>query len=537
MSAAGERGAHTVDTASGMLSGVRDDGVWRFLGVPYARAPVGKYRFASPRAVEPWSGVRAAHAHGAAPLQRIGGVVGWIYPAPLRQDEDCLTLDVWTPDTTAGAQRPVLFWLYGGAFQCGYNALPLCDGGRLARDGDMVVVAPNYRVGLPGFAAHPALRDPETGEIANWGLQDQAAALAWVRENIAVFGGDPARITVMGQSAGALSAILLARRPETAACVHQIALASVPHVGLPDVATVDDMAIYVEALAHHLGCSVEGLRDLPAQQLIDLDAAYFARREVRTVTGLGRRWPVVDGRIVAAPPPTQTLGGKPLLIGNTRTESSFALDLYDTLEARSLTPPLPAHRAGGRDVIAALLRGRGLDDERMSDIDGLLDRFRSLSDQPDELDDPRRLLVELHSDLSYRQPTWEIARREAAAGSRSVHYYEFGVPLATPASGTPHNADVPMWFGSHDLPFYAPKYGRERIVGEASRAMRTMLARFVHTGDPDASGLPHWPALDAVAGAPAGMRFGHARPAQAGTVRDYRRFAALEGCRGRAFVA
>lgn len=491
--------------AGGRLAGRVAHGVRAHLGVPFARPPVGELRLASPRSDIGWQGVRDAGSFGAAPHQTVGGIVEWIYPQPTECDEDCLNLNVWAPEgADASSRLPVLFWLYGGAFQVGANSMALCDGAALARDGNMVVVAPNYRVGILGFAAHPELNDVQTGAYANWGLQDQACALRWTVENIGAFGGDPARITVMGQSAGAHSAVLLAQSPQTSSMIRQLALMSVPYIAPPDVAEPDDLAVYVAALARRLGTSVSGLRDVPATTLIAHEAALFKEGGVKTPTGLWRRWPIRDSLTAPAWAGQRSLGGKPLLIGNTRSESSFQFDLFDTLQGKRLSALLPTDSAGLRREVEALLRLRVPAGLPQPDADMLISRFAALDGT---LRDAGQCWLALHGDASYRHPTWRIATQAAAQGSL-VYYYEFGLPLVGPARGTPHNADIPFWFGSHHLSYYAPKFGVGASRDALSKAMRLALAAFVANGKPSAPGLPVWPELVADRQAQ-GMHFGH----------------------------
>jgi para-nitrobenzyl esterase len=511
------------DTSCGRVAGEQTDGVMRFLGIPYAQPPVGPLRFASPRPVRPRTGLRAAVAPAAAPPQTIGGIVSWIYPQPQVVDEDCLTVNVWTPATSG--KRPVMLWLYGGAFQAGYNGLPLSDATRLAHDGDMVVVAPNYRVGLLGFAGHPALRDPVTGAEANWGLQDQACALEWIHANIAAFGGDPDRITVMGQSAGAISAILLAQHRETAVRFRQLVLCSVPYIAPPDVAVPEDLAVYVADLAQHFDTSVEGLRNVPVQRLVAEEPAFFSRYSVRTPTGRFRRWPTLDGLTVDAWPGTCSLGGMPVLIGNTRTESSFSLDLYDVLQDRQLTVPLPHDADTLRHAVGRMVASRYIDPTRQPDAHELLQRFDLHARAASA---PGELFLDLHSDAAYRHPTWRVAQRAVSEGNRAVYYYDFGQPLAPPARGTPHNADVPFWFGTHDAPFYLPKFGAAAHVARLSLVMRQLLTSFVHAGRPHSEHAPAWPAL-LDSGTPQVMRLGHdGHIASVGDMPDFARLRELD---------
>lgn len=186
----------TVEVAEGHLRGRRGDSVCTFLGVPYAAPPVGALRWRPPQPAPRWAGVREALAFGPdfpqAPNPR--------FRAP-RQDEDCLYLNVWTPSVDRDAKLPVMVWLHGGGFTGGSGSDLRSDGARLAAEG-VVVVSLNYRSGLFGFFAHPALsRESAHGVSGNYGLLDQLAALAWVRDNAAAFGGDAASVTVFGVSA------------------------------------------------------------------------------------------------------------------------------------------------------------------------------------------------------------------------------------------------------------------------------------------------------------------------------------------------
>ena len=189
-----------VETASGRVEGTEEGGVHVFRGIPFAAPPTGDLRWRPPQPPEPWTGIRAATDFGpwapqsppASPLA--GELTG-------ETAEDCLALNVWTPGADA-SPRPVMVWVHGGGFTGGSGAMPLYSGGRLATRGDVVVVTVNYRLGVLGFLAHPDLADEESGAAGNWGLLDQVAALRWVQDNIEAFGGDPATVTVFGESAG-----------------------------------------------------------------------------------------------------------------------------------------------------------------------------------------------------------------------------------------------------------------------------------------------------------------------------------------------
>jgi para-nitrobenzyl esterase len=196
----------TVQTSDGAVRGITRNGVHAFLGIPYAAPPFGPRRFAAPQQPERWDGVRSATEYGpTVPKPPYAPPYDVLLPEPQIPGEDCLNLNVWTPDPGASG-LPVFVWIHGGAFVYGSGAVPVYDGTAFARDG-VVCVTINYRLGVDGF-----LQFADDGP-ANRGLLDQVAALRWVQQNIAAFGGDPARVTIGGESAGAMSVASLLAMP------------------------------------------------------------------------------------------------------------------------------------------------------------------------------------------------------------------------------------------------------------------------------------------------------------------------------------
>jgi para-nitrobenzyl esterase len=519
--------APVVETAAGRLRGSADDGCVRFLGVPFAQAPLGALRFASPRPPAPWTGTRDVTQYGAAPPQVLDGNVTWIYPPPASMNEDCLSLNVWTP--AVHGKRPVLVWLYGGAFYCGYNAMPLTDGARLAREGDMVVVSVNYRIGVLGGAAHPDLRDPHTGESANWGLQDQIAALEWVQTNIDLFGGDPSRVTVMGQSAGASSAAILGQNPRASQLFHQTVLLSMASIAAPAQATAADQATYMDAFAASLNTDVRGLRALPADQLFRAEMAFTRSFGAGTPTGRGRyRWPVLDGLVVTGWPGASHFADKPTLLGFCRNEGAFGMDLYDTLQHKRLSGPFPTTdaelRKGGRAMLSSQYDlGNG-----KPDADAILDAYIAASQKGGTALPPGDVLMALSTDVIYRHGGVRMAQRSAATGNRSVYLYDFAVPLVAPARGTPHTTDIAFWFGSFADPFYRPKLGAGPFQQAVSQMMREALISFVQHGRPEGAKVPAWSALSGE-GVPQVLHIGAGgEVGQVSAINDYARLGALD---------
>ena len=267
----------TVTTALGELAGIeRSDGLRMFRGIRYAEAPTGALRWRPPVPVGPWTGVHTALQFGPACVQ-VRSVAGSIYGSdPPRTSEDCLFLNVWAPPGAHGA--PVMVWLHGGALRSGDPASAMYDGEALARQG-VVMVSVNYRLGVLGYLAHPELTTQSpNASSGNYGLLDQIAALRWVREHIASFGGDPDNVTVFGESAGALSTIELMVSPLARGLFHKVIaqsgyLVSNPHLtqrrfGLPSAHEVG------EALVRQLGANgIAQLRQMGAQALAEQAAA------------------------------------------------------------------------------------------------------------------------------------------------------------------------------------------------------------------------------------------------------------------------
>jgi para-nitrobenzyl esterase len=260
-----------VKTKSGKLQGKAEGAVRAFLGVPYAAPPVGALRWKAPVPAAKWKGVRQATEFGSHCMQPK------IYNDMIFRDpgisEDCLTLNVWTPAADKNAKLPVMVWIFGGGFLAGGTSEPRQDGANLAKHG-VVVVSMNYRLGIFGFFTHPDLAKESPHQAAgNYGLMDQTAALEWVHNNIAAFGGDPANVTLFGESAGSFSVSAQEASPlakglfqkaigESGGALYSRGLNFLP---LADREKAD--AEFVEA--NLPGSTLEQLRALPAQQLLD----------------------------------------------------------------------------------------------------------------------------------------------------------------------------------------------------------------------------------------------------------------------------
>ncbi|MBX7432087.1 carboxylesterase family protein [Mycobacterium sp. Y57] len=318
-----------VQTVAGTVRGVVGDDHRLFAGIPYAAPPVGPLRWQPPQPALPWPGVRDATRYGPRCLQDLGGDL----ELGRQTDEDCLTLNVWTPAPPADLLKPVMVWIHGGSFVNGSGRV--YDARRLVARGDIVVVTLNYRLGTLGFLAHPALGPP--GAVGNYGLSDQQAALQWVRDNIESFGGDPDRVTLAGESAGGMSV-----------CDHLVAPGS---EGLFAAAVIQSAPCRAQAAlpvaaarsidyAAGLGCAdpasaADCLRALPADRL----------REPVKFTSIGEdelSGPVTGTEVLPVDPMTAIREGRaarvPVLIGTTRDEFTLFVGLQYLREEANYTP-------------------------------------------------------------------------------------------------------------------------------------------------------------------------------------------------------
>ena len=457
-----------VRTVAGVLRGSREVGLAVFRGVPYAEPPVGALRFAAPRPVRGWAGVRAAVSYGPPPPQ--GGLFAMDEFARGAAGDDWLSVNVWSPDPATGAGLPVLVWIPGGAYAIGASNLPEFDGGRLAAGG-VVVVTLNYRLGVEGFAQID-------GAPANRGLLDQVAALQWVRENIRAFGGDPDLVTVIGQSAGGGSVACLLAMPRAAGLFRRAVAQSMPGTFFSPELAADIAA----ACAAELGVRPTAA-DLSAVDPSRLPAVGYA------VSAKIGRWKDRWGPITYRPIPFA-----PVVDG-------------DVLPA---TPWQALANGAGRDV--DLLVGHTRDEHRLfSLIDGVLGQvteeqaetaLRTLAPGPDgarryreafPAAGPEELYELVNADWLFRMPTLHLAQAHAASGGRT-HLYEltWSAPGMGGTLGACHGLDIPLVFGN--LSSGQPAL----LIGETPSAEAEALSsriRAAWTGFA-ADGDPGWPAYD-----------------------------------------
>ncbi|WP_411080791.1 carboxylesterase/lipase family protein [Streptomyces sp. cmx-18-6] len=445
-------------TVQGSVRGAVERGVAVFRGIPYAAAPVGARRFRAPEPPEPWEGVREAVAYGpTAPKRPYAPPLDRLLPDPAVPGEEWLNLNVWTPSTEA-AGLPVLVWIHGGSLVHGSSAVPVYDGAAFARDG-VVLVSVNYRLGVEGFGVFP-------DAPANRGLLDQLAALAWVRDNIAAFGGDPGRVTVAGESAGAVSIAALLATERSAGLFSRAVLQS----GAPSALTPAAGRGTTELIAQRLGVPATAA----ALAAVDPDALLTAQTEVTSggnpLTGRNSFQIVVDGDLLTQDP-AEAL----------RTGAAAGIDLLmgtNTEEYRLwFVPGGLTERIGRLKLRLALLK--------FGVPNATARTYRR--NRPDAT--PGEILGALATDLLLRVPLNRLA--DARAGARaSTYVYEFGWPSPVQRLGACHALELGFVFDTLAHPDTMALTGPD-APQELADAMHGAWAAFAATGDP---GWPSWDA-------------------------------------------
>jgi para-nitrobenzyl esterase len=490
----GAREPVVLDTPLGRIAGSAVGAVTRFLCVPYAAPPVGPLRLRSPGAAAAWTGVRDVRSPAPASLQTLGGNQVWLNEPIANQSEDCLYLNIWTPD--ASGCHPVIVWLHGGQTRNGHGAAPGIDGSALAALG-LVVVTINYRLGALGGLAHPALEDDATGQCANWGLQDQLAALGWVARSIACFGGDPTNVTLAGQSSGGANVAMIAQHRLADGRYARVICQSPPLFRPPMYVDLDAAAAYTEAFAANVGVCVRDLRDIDGVALQRAEHAFANSPELAAAMGRPRTAPVRDGRLLREWPCDAPAGRVPVLAGWTRDEANFWFDLHDG-EGRVISPLQPPRSPEElQQRVAGLVKLSYAFDSPPS-ADSVIAAYAASGEAAAAWRD-------VYTDAVFRAPILHFVGKHARAGV-PARAYEFAYPLPSPGNGSPHAADVPFVFGTWMHPHLACKIGRAPAVAAVSAAMMRAWAAFARTGDPTDAAGEAWPVFDPAD--PCAMRFG-----------------------------
>ena len=466
----------TVETRYGVLAGVETDGVHVFKGIPYG-APTGTTRFRAPAPPAPWTGVRDATAFGKMSPQLIEAhgplTASWTYDKDM--SEDCLVLNVWAPTGGVLRKRPVMVWLHGGDFSSLSGSRNVFDGTRLANKGEVVVVTLNHRLNIFGYLFLDQLA-PEFAGSGNAGMLDIVAALKWVKENIAAFGGDPDNVTIFGQSGGGAKVTTLLAMPAAQGLFHK--------------AIVQSGSYYLQAMPPEAGTAL-AVALLAALEIPTKNAAILATQPLdRLLSGLQKVTsgpgkanyrPVVDGKVLPAGPfapnaPAQS-ARIPLLVGTTATEMTGLTGVRDPAT-------FDMDEAGLKSRLAAWFAPDA--------IDKTIARFKAT--RPNAK--PSDIYFAVATDKVMREGAWHQAERKAAQKGAPVWLYELDwtTPVDGGKWGSPHSLCLPFVFDNVAL--------SESMVGTGPEPqlladqMSGAWIAFAQKGNPNHKGLPLWPSYN-----------------------------------------
>ena len=466
------------DVTGGRVSGVVSNGIAAFKGIPFAAPPIGDFRWKPPQPVNRWTGVKAATTFAPSCVQDVS--IGKLFGAPEATSEDCLYLNVWTPAKAAGERRPVMVWIYGGAFSSGMTSIPAYDGTPLAEKG-IVLVSVAYRLGPFGFLAHPELTKeaPSTPLGAggkgsgNYGLQDQIAALRWVKDNIAKFGGDPNAVTIFGESAGGMSVSMLAASPAAKGLFHRAISQSGGHFGPARTGTIGGATSPPLKVAEGIGQAF--LKRLGAADITSARQLPADRIQAAMGPGLqGAFWPVFDGDVLPGDQyglyQAKRFNDTPVLVGSNSDEGI------------TFSPGITSAA-----VLEKLLR-TGYGDH----AEALLAVYPHATDA-----EASQSMRNVMRDTTFGWPAWAWAMLQSRHGSSKafVYYFDHRTPLSRNGAG--HAAEIPYVFRTLGM-FSGPAglVGKPQPDDYAmSELMSSYFVNFARTGDPNGPGLPKWPAF------------------------------------------
>ncbi len=458
-----------VSTKTGLVAGVvldKQSGLTVFRGIPYAKPPVADLRWRPPQPPVPWEGVRICDKFGAAGPQSLSS-----NEQGEATSEDCLYLNVWTTRTGAEAKRPVMVWIHGGGLNQGWAHKPVYEGSAFAGRG-VVLVSMNYRLGPFGFLAHPALSAESEHRVSgNYGFLDQIAALQWVRENIAAFGGDPNNVTIFGESAGGTCVSVLCASPLAKGLFHRAILQSPWMMGfttqlaapnfvflkqpVANAASAEDLGL-AWARRHVPGSEADAirkLRSLPAAAFIDGQPYYETRA-------------TIDGWLLPAAPAETFAHGEqadiPLLIGTNRDEGNFFRSSFTFATREEFLGRLRAYFGAETEKVQALYPGESKEELRTA-------------------------AARFVTDAWFVQPARQMLRGRRSAGSAAFQYEFTRGSRRFPAAGAAHAVELPYVFNTLSGAVFSAE---DRKLGEL---MMTYWVQFATTGNPNVAGLPAWP--------------------------------------------
>jgi para-nitrobenzyl esterase len=469
-----------VSIRDGRLEGDEHDGVAVFKGIPFAAPPVGPLRWAPPAKPVAWNNVRDARRFGSVAPQnptQNGALAAMAIDQP--QSEDCLTLNVWAP-AAQRAPRPVMVWIHGGAFTIGSGAQPIYDGSTLARRGDVVVVTINYRLGPLGFLRLGDVTGGKIPSTGNEGVLDQIAALRWVHENIAEFGGDPGNVTIFGESAGGMSVGTLLGMPQARGLFHK----AIPQSGACNTAAAVERANRVaERVLARLGVSAsnsDAIRALKPEQLLK---GTFLDDGVTPDPSLGMAYqPVADG----AQLPCMAIE----MVGNGSADG-VAIMVGSTLEEWKLFGIMdPSLGTLDRDRLAARV-ARRIPGESAG---ALIQDYEYSRLRRGASVEPRDIFCAIETDRAFRMPAVRLAETQSRREPRVYSYlFTWKSPALRGALGACHALELGFVFGTNNLEGMRQFAGSGPAADRLAAGMQDAWLAFARSGDPSCDSAGAWP--------------------------------------------
>jgi para-nitrobenzyl esterase len=458
-----------ISTQSGLVQGMTGDGATVYKGIPFAAPPLGDLRWRAPQPPVAWTGVRNADKFAPACMQ-VPIVSKDLGMDPVTTNEDCLYLNVWTPAKSANEKLAVLVWIYGGGFTIGGTSMSLYDGMNFAKKG-VILVSVAYRLGAFGFMAHPELTREQGGHSGNYGLLDQIAGLQWVKRNIAAFGGDPRRVTIFGESAGGISVSMLSASPLAKGLFRGAISESGGNFG-PERQTGSEGGENMDSLARAEKNGTALLAKLGAASVADARKRSAEEILKNSPPGLGTAWPIFDGYVLLGDQYKLYEKGRyndtAVLIGTNSDEGALFVPF---VKADAYQKTIRAGYGEYTDKILAAYPG-GTDAEALRSS---RDMFR---------------------DATFAWPTWTWARLQSKTGKGKVYVYYFSHRPPYPDApqykgwGAAHAGEIAYVFGNFSATM--PAATTDRTVSEE---ISSYWVNFAKKGDPNGTGLPHWPAF------------------------------------------
>ncbi len=468
-----------VETDAGRNEGVQVAGAVVYKGIPHAASPAGKGRWQAPQPVEPWSGVRTAAAFSPiAPQNLPEDSVFGADRAPEPQSEDCLYLNIWTPNTDS-ADRPVMVWIHGGAFVMGSGSSPMYDGRKLAGRGDVVIVTVNYRLGPFGFLNLKEVTGGELPAGGNEGMLDILAALEWVKRNIRAFGGDPGNVTVFGESAGGMAIGALLAMPAAKGLFHKAILQSGSNTVHPYDRSVRVAERFLSILGKENG-DAAALRSLTTEQwLAATTEATIGNSEI----GVMPMQPTVDGQLLPATPIDALAQGSaqdiPILIGSNLEEWKLFSQQDPTIEG--LDDSGLIERLGASSVDW--------------EIGKVVESYRKTHAVHDIDTSAKALFSAIQTDRVYRMPALRMLESQQKHGQASYNYlFTWPSPLLDGIFGACHALEIGFLFGNIEEAGASAFCGSGPEADLLSERIQDAWLAFARTGDPSCDSLGAWQA-------------------------------------------